>query len=246
MATSISTAQGTRYINPRYSGFGGGEGGHSPRSSFDADVPAGVDPEGSWRFSNSSRGRRTGATSAERAGDVAGYTPGYGRSSNQNTSGGLTPRSQWDSLFTPRLTQQFAADKAAGDATRFAQSNPSGSQTAALGTSPMPGAGMSAMAMNAARGVGVSPVLPPAATPPPQSPIPMPPSTGEMSAGQQPSPVVGSIAGHPMDQAGSPGNLQRQVTGLPPGQRANASLVQGQNSPQNLATRRKPVDPLAT
>lgn len=230
MATSTSTAQGTRYINPRYSGFGGGEG-RSPRSSFDADVPAGVDPEGAWRFSNSSRGRRTGATSAERAGDVAGYTPGYGRSSNQNTSGGLTPKSEWDSLFTPRLAGQVQQRKAA-DA-----------------FSMVPGMGTAMdMTKNATQ-------LPPAANPPAPSappapaPLPMPPSPGTMGQAPAPaSPVIGAIGGRPLEQnVGTTGNVQRRVTGLPPGQTASASFVKGQNSPQNLATRtRKPVDPLAT
>lgn len=229
MATSTSTAQGIRSLNPRYSG--GGEGAHGPRSSFDADVPPGVDPDSQWRHANSTGFRRTGATTAERAGAVPGYTPGYGRSSNQNTSGGLTPKSEWDSLFTPRLAGQVQQ------------------RNAADAFSMVPGMGTAMdMAKNATQ-------LPPAANPPASvappapAPLPMPPSPGTMDQMPAPaSPVIGTIGGRPLEQnVGSTGNVQRQVTGLPTGQTASASFVKGQNSPQNLATRtRKPVDPLAT
>lgn len=224
MATSTSTAQGIRSLNPRYSG--GGEGTRGPRSAFDADVPPGVDPEAQWRYANSTKFRRTGSTAAERAGATPGYTPGYGRSSNQNGMGAssLTPKAQFDDLFTPHLTGQM--------------------DTARNGLPPAPAAQTTPA------------VLPPAVTPPAApvapaipAPMPLPPSPGTMDQAPPPaSPVIGSIGGRPLEQnVGTTGNVQRQVTGLPPGQTASASFVKGQNSPQNLATRtRKPVDPLAT
>lgn len=225
MATSTSTAQGIRSINPRYSG---GEGSRGPRSSFDADVPAGVDPEGQWRYANSDKYRRTGSTAAERAGSVAGYTPGYGRSSNQNGMGAssLTPRAQFNDLFTPHLTQQM-------DVAR------NGIPTVPV---PAPAPAAPSTLPNSAN--------PSAPTAP--APMPLPPSPGTMdqipAPVAPPSPAIGSIGGRPLEQnVGTTGNVQRQVTGLPPGQTASASFVRGQNSPQNLATRtRKPVDPLAT
>lgn len=213
MAESISTASGFRGLRPTY-----GEGGRSsgPRSSFDSNVPAGVDPEGLWRFGNMDKFRRTGTTSAERAGAVPGYTPGYGRASNRNATGGagsLTPQAQWDANFTPQLGPQMQQQRTgamgnqqAGDAAGNLLLG------AALPTTPTTPPD--------------SPVLPPAATPAPALPV-LPPYPGiQQDTGSQ--------------------STVRSITRLPPGQSASATFIPGQNSPQNLAKRtRPPVDPLA-
>lgn len=215
MADSLSTGQGIRGRSQNYS-FGGS--GNSPRSNFDDNVPAGVDPEGAWRFGNSDRFRRHGTTAAERAGAVPGYTPGYGRSAAGNTSGGLTPRAQWDSNFQQRLTPAAQAD-------HVGWLWPASSGGA---TSPEnPGLGEPRPQQPA-----TNPLLPPAATPAmPALPV-LPPSPG-LGA-----PVI--------QQTDGSQSSVRAVTGLPSGQTASASFVPGQNNPQNLAKRtRPPVDPLA-
>lgn len=78
--------------------------GHSDKAEpvkFDADTAEGVDPEGAWRFQNSTKFQRKGSTSAERAGMDPSYTPGYGRASSANRPIGFTP--DFDALFTPQL-----------------------------------------------------------------------------------------------------------------------------------------------
>lgn len=225
---AISNAYGGRGLQRQYGGGGGSSG---PRSSFDANTPAGVDPEGLWRFGNTDRYRRTGATSAERAGAVPGYTPGYGRSSNRNAGGSmgggassLTPKAQWDAQFQPQLgpmMQQLRHGVQDTPAPQVFPDNPAATAAAA-----------EAARANGYQGAPTapapSPVLPPA-TPPPASPgLPvLPPSPGiQQTDGSQSS--------------------VRAATGLPPGQTANATFVPGQNNPQNLSKRtRPPVDPLA-
>lgn len=82
--------------------------GHSDKAEpvkFDADTAEGVDPEGAWRFQNSTKFQRKGSTSAERAGMDPSYTPGYGRASSANRPMGFTP--DFDALFTPQLGAQI-------------------------------------------------------------------------------------------------------------------------------------------
>lgn len=223
-----SNAYGGRGLQRQYGG--GGSGG--PRSSFDANTPAGVDPEGLWRFSNTDKYRRTGATTAERAGAVPGYTPGYGRSSNRNAGGSagggassLTPQAQWDAQFQPHLAAQMQPQL--GPAMETARHGTSDNiQSGGAAGNILLGAALPTPPPTPAS----APVLPNSATPPPASPgLPVLPQTPgiRQDTGSQ-SPV-------------------RSVTGLPPGQSASATFVPGQNSPQNLAKRtRPPVDPLAT
>ena len=85
-----------------------------PKVAYDANVPAGVDPEAQWRMGNSTKWRRVGSTAAQRAGADPGYKPGYGASAAGNTSGpvmlggGITPQNQWDEQFKPRMGTQPA------------------------------------------------------------------------------------------------------------------------------------------
>lgn len=230
MTTANSTAQGYRGLGNVYGE--GGHGGYSgPRAAYDDNTPAGVDPEGLWRFSNTSKYRRTGATTAERAGAVPGYTPGYGRSSNRNATGGassLTPQAQWDDQFRPHLGPQMDQQRHGAD---YAQANEAAGNVA--------GNAMLGLPSGAQPSPAVLPVLPLAATPAPIAPTP--PAT--------PSPgSVGQVSGHPVTQYdASNGVAQRIVSGLPKGQQAGSSFVPGQNTPKNLATRtRPPVDPLAS
>lgn len=198
--------------------FGGGSS--APRSNYDDNVPAGVDPEGQWRFSNSDRGRRHGTTSAERAGAVPGYTPGYGRGSAQNSNGnGLTPRAQWDAKFQQRLTPAAQADHV-GWLWPASSGGATSPENPGLGE-PRP------------QQPTTNPLLPPSANPAaPTLPV-LPPSPG-----------LGTLP--PIQQADGSQSTVRSVTGLPPGQTASASFVPGQNNPQSLAKRaRPPVDPLA-
>lgn len=216
---SVSRALGTGMMrNQRY-----GAENQRPHSEFDANTPANVDPEGLWRFSNSTRGRRTGTTAAERAGGVAGYTPGYGRSSNQNRTGSssLTPQAQWDAQFIPHLGEQMQPREAPNSAPPSDRMQEGDRimppQAPAAGGIPSPGP------------------TPPAA--PAVLPI-LPPSPGLQGAAR-PTPQIEQIDGSQ--------SSVRQVTGLPTGQRASASFVPGQNTPQNLAKRTRPVvDPLST
>lgn len=195
--------------------FEGGQA-HTPHVQFDSEVPAGVDPDALWRKQNSQRFKRTGATPAERAGVVPGYTPGYGRSAVQN--GGMSD-ADWHSTFVTTNAvpppQQFpdnpAANAAAAEAARAdAQMHPVLPQSANPGI-PSP-----------------SPAPAPPVTP---SPAPLPPSPGTM----------GQV---PIQQTSGAGQTIRSVQGLPPGQYANATFVPGQNTTSNLAKRpRPPVDP---
>lgn len=204
--------------NQRY----GGES-QRPRSEFDTNTPANVDPEGLWRFSNSTRGRHAGSTAAERAGGVAGYTPGYGRASNQNRTGtsSLTPQPQWDAQFTPHLGAEMQPREAT-NSTPPTDRMDSGDRVippAPAGTGiPSPG-----------------PAMPSA---PAALPV-LPPSPGLQGATPSTTPQIQQIDGSQ--------SSVRQVTGLPTGQHANASFVPGQNTPQNLAKRTRPaIDPLST
>lgn len=226
---ATSNAQAGMGLRRGYSGGGGGYSG--PRSSFDANTPAGVDPEGLWRFSNTDKYRRTGTTGAERAGAVPGYTPGYGRSSTRNAggsmgggAGSLTPQAQWDAQFQPHLAAQMQPQL--GPTMETARHGTAMNQQSGMDA----GAALIGAASPTAPTPATSPVLPPAATPAPASPgIPvLPPSPG-------------------IQQSTDNQSTTRSVTGLPQGQTASASFVPGQNSPQNLAKRtRPPVDPLAT
>lgn len=229
MAESISTASGFRGLRPTY-GEGGGHSG--PRAQYDDTLPAGVDPEGQWRAANSDRYRRIGSTTAERAG-IPGYRPGYGRSSNKNATGGagsLTPQAQWDAQFTPQLGPQMQQQRT-GMNTGATGGEHGGLDASGNVYTPGLAGPVYGNPTGAPRVAAppASPVLPPAATPTPVSPgLPvLPPSPGiQQTTGSQ--------------------STVRSVTGLPPGQTANATFVPGQNSPQNLAKRtRPPVDPLA-
>lgn len=243
---ATSNAQAGMGIRRGYSGGTGG-GYSGPRSSFDANTPAGVDPEGLWRFSNTDKYRRTGATTAERAGAVPGYTPGYGRSSNRNAggsmgggAGSLTPQAQWDAQFQPHLAAQMQPQL--GPAMETARHGTAMNQQSGMDV----GAALIGAASPTAPPPAASPVLPPAATPEPASPgLPvLPPSPGiqQQGGGMTFDPSTGI-----RQAVGAQGSVYRAIPGLPQGQSASATFVPGQNSPQNLAKRtRPPVDPLAT
>lgn len=214
MAEAISTGTTSTGINPsrRYS-----FGSQRPSTEFDANVPAGVDPEAAWRFGNSTRGRRTGTTAAQRAGADPNYTPGYGRASNQNRTGAssLTPQGDWDSQFVPHLAAQMQPTSAA----------PSAADVNAAGAR-----------------LDTPPPTPPAGGIPPAGPAL--PQSSAPSLPVLPSP--GSTSGPQMQQINGTQSTVRQVTGLPAGQKAFSSFVPGQNSQTNLAKRtRPPVDPLS-
>lgn len=227
MAESISTASGFRGLQHGYSGGGSSS---TPHAQYDDTLPEGVDPEGRWRAASSDRYRRIGSTTAERAG-IPGYRPGYGRSSNKNATGGagsLTPQAQWDAKFTPQLGPQMQQQRTGMN------TGATGGEHGGLDASgnvytpglagPVYGNPTGATTVTSAP--PASPVLPPAATPAPALPV------------LPPSPAI-------QQDTGSQSTV-RSVTGLPPGQTANATFVPGQNSPQNLAKRtRPPVDPLA-
>lgn len=226
---ATSNAQAGMGIRRGYSGgMGGGYSG--PRAAFDDALPAGVDPEDRWRRANSDRYRRIGTTTAQRAG-ANGYTPGYGQASNRNVggsqgagAGSLTPQAQWDAQFQPHLASQMQPQL--GPAMETARHGTAMNQQSGMDA----GAALIGAASPTAPTPAASPVLPPAATPAPASPR---------------LPVLPQTPGIQQD-TGSQSTV-RSVTGLPPGQTANATFVPGQNSPQNLAKRtRPPVDPLAT
>lgn len=86
-----------------------------PAVAFDDTLPEGVDPDANWRHANGTGHRRGGSTAAERAGQVPDYTPGYGRSSAQNSYGAssLTRKAAWDEGFTPHLGPQMGQTPAA-------------------------------------------------------------------------------------------------------------------------------------
>lgn len=180
MARSTSLANSSRQGGSGSYGFGH----QGPRAGFDADVPAGVDPEGQWRMANSSKFRRTGTTAAERQGRVAGYTPGYGRSAPNNSTGAnsLTPKSEWDANFVPRLGAQMGQQPPAP---------PEPSPTPTLPTTPAPAA-----------------PLPPAASPgtvlpltPPPTPPPSPTaSPGDISSTTGPGGTFKRVEGLPSGQ----------------------------------------------
>lgn len=215
---------------PQHVGFGNQGMGYPVR--FDENVPAGVDPEALWKFASSDRGKRHGSTTAERAGKVAGYTPGYGRSAAGNTGQGLTPRPQWDANFEQRLTPAAQADHrdwlwpTGGAAT---PEHPGmGAQPSQLSTMPPSAAPPVASPSGGIPSPGPAPVLPPAANP-------------------LPTPSPGDVSGHPIQQIDGTQSGVRQVTGLPTGQQASASIVPGQNNPQTLAKRtRPPIDPFSS
>ncbi len=53
---------------------------------------------------------RVGATPLERAGGSPGYTPGYGRSSAQNSAGGKTSEAAWGAMFPTYAGSNFTKD----------------------------------------------------------------------------------------------------------------------------------------
>jgi len=109
---TLSTGTGS------YSSGGGNVGfkNRRPVSEFDERTPEGVDPEAAWRFSNSTKFRRHGTTAAERSGNVANYTPGYGRSSSRNREQGMTDNESWDKAFHPEkfVTESLQGPTQAG------------------------------------------------------------------------------------------------------------------------------------
>lgn len=257
MDPSISTAQGARGLRNAY-GEGGRSGSSGPRAGFDDAVPAGTDPEGRWRISNSDRYRHIGTTTAQRAG-ANGYKPGYGVPSNRNTgsvgnlSGGLTPRAQWDAQFQQQLTPAAQAD-------HVDHLWPASSGGA---TSPEnPGLGEP-------RPQPTIPVLPTGAAPAPAPQGQLMADTGRHQP--QSASVIPSGTSHPIVQAGgeTPGSTAvRQAIGLPPGQTASSTFIPYQNdnpyqlsrssAPDSFAPRgqaapkqpikslsRAPTDPLA-
>lgn len=193
---------------PQHVGFGNQGMGYPVR--FDENVPAGVDPEALWKFASSDRGKRHGSTTAERAGKVAGYTPGYGRSAAGNTGQGLTPRPQWDANFEQRLTPAAQADHrdwlwpTGGAAT---PEHPGmGAIPSQVSTMPASAAPPAASPSGGIPPPGPAPVLPPATNPPPMS------SPGD--------------AAHPIQQTATPYDITRSVTNLPAGNTASANFAQ--------------------
>lgn len=227
MNPAISTGYGSRTGIGSYGESGRGYSG--PRAGFDDNVPAGVDPEAQWRFSNSNRFRHAGTTAAERAGAVPGYTPGYGRSSNRNSGGSmgggassLTPKAEWDAQFTPHLAGQMQPQL--------------GPQMAQL--------------RNGAPATGGPDTNGNVFTPGLAGPVYTPPSGSPSMASASPTslPVLPPSPGlgqPPIQQTDGSQSSVRSVTGLPPGQSASATFVPGQNAPKPMAKSRPTADPLA-
>lgn len=197
------------------------KGANRPTVPFDSDVPAGVDPEGAWRLANSGKGNRKGTTSAQRAGMDPGYTPGYGRSAAGNRPYGFS--SNWAEMFKPQIQIPKVGQEMAGGQVL----PPAANAPAQAATPPPP---------------------PPAATPPPAG------SFRQVSSGDfADRPGSNGFAGEPipgtqasMRVSNYPEVSLREITGLPKGNEARSSFIPGQNSPANLAKRKRaPIDPLA-
>lgn len=257
MATANSTASTPGLLRSQRFEMGGES--QRPRTEFDANVPAGVDPEAAWRYGSSDRFRRHGTTAAERAGLSPGYTPGYGRSAAANSGSGnsLTPRAQWDAGFQQHLTPAAQADHKDWLWPTGGAATP---EHPGLGAAPSQISTMPPSQVPPAGG-GIPSPGPAAPAPTPGLPV-LPPSPGLTGASPQPpmltqandptfdqtdpSAPTRPIPGNPrIQQTQDQSGVNRTVTGLPAGQRASSTFVPGQNSPKNIA-KRQPVDPLAT
>jgi hypothetical protein len=236
MAESNSRASGGLALRPRTrSPEFGFRQPSQPTVRFDDQVPAGVDPEIGMRMATQNRGRRVGSTQAQREGKVPSYTPGYGRGDANNSPYGITPDSQWDSVFTEGHNQtnqhKFTPSPA-----------PSISQQPSTAGSAMPfrevGSGGAQIA-----GVPVGGVTPPIAAATPSAPPVLPPAA--IPPATQPTPTSMPLPGG--YQTGNPiAILNRSQT---PGTTAETTNVPGQNTKPQLAKRKvlptDPVDPFS-
>jgi hypothetical protein len=248
MPNSTSTAMGSRLGAGVYGESGRGYGG--PRTAFDATVPAGVDPEGLWRFSNTDKYRRGGTTAAERAGAVPGYTPGYGRSAAGNTAGGLTPYGDWRNTFQPRANAPIDPNGKSGLDQFYTQSGrPEFSWDSDTWRGARPLGRQNPEIAAEAGNHSWSPGYPHAGTPiqpvtqPTETPIPIQRVTGDM--GTTTSTVTGLPRGQFATATNVPGQAANDAYDLKVG-RNREQITKPPKPVQPAATTRKPIDPLAS